>query len=250
MKLEDLAQGLSPTARLYLRDPYLTEFSAEVIRAENEGKNKIYVILDSTLFHPKSGGQPSDVGIIRDSASEACIDKVMSFHNVIIHWGTVKGEIGRKVSGRIDWDKRYLYMRRHTAGHLLDHCLSQVSKAPVETSDSWLGDNCYVAYRGVAHSAQIVSEAIELENKMIDQGGEVVVEELDREELVKKAPNAPNLSRLPPLDRYRIVTIEDCEPIPCGGTHIRNIREILGVKLISVEQKGEDFRIYFDAQTL
>jgi alanyl-tRNA synthetase len=174
----------------------------------------------------------------------------MSFHNVIIHWGTVKGEIGRRVSGRIDWDKRYLYMRRHTAGHLLDHCLGQFSKVPVETSDSWLGDNCYVAYRGIAPSSQIVSEAIELENKMIDQGGEVVIEELDREELVKKAPNAPNFSRLPSLDRYRIVTIEDCEPIPCGGTHIRNIREILRVKRIGVEQKGEDFRIYYDVQTL
>jgi alanyl-tRNA synthetase len=174
----------------------------------------------------------------------------MSYHNVIIHWGTVKGEIGCRISGRIDWDKRYLYMRRHTAGHLLDHCLGQFSKVPVETSDSWLGDNCYVAYRGIAPSSQIVSEAIKLENRMLVQGGEVVIEELSREELVKKAPNAPNFFRLPSLDKYRIVTIADCEPIPCGGTHISNIREILGVKLIDVEQKGEDYRIYYDVQTL
>ena len=250
MKLENLVQDLSPTTKLYLRDHYLTEFSADVVRVEYERKNKIYLVLDSTLFHPKSGGQPSDTGIVRDSTSETCIDKVMSFHNVIIHWGTVKGEIGRKVSGRIDWEKRYLYMRRHTAGHLLDHCLGRFSKVPVETSESWLGDDCYVAYRGLAPSLQIVSEAIALENKMIDQGGEVFIEEYSREELVKKAPNAPNLFRLPPLDRYRVVTIEGCEPIPCGGTHTRNIREIVGVKLISVEQKGESFRIYYDVQTL
>jgi alanyl-tRNA synthetase len=250
LKLENLVQDLSPTTKLYLRDHYLTEFSADVVRVEYEGKNKIYLVLDSTLFHPKSGGQPSDTGIVRDSTSETCIDKVMSFHNVIIHWGTVKGEIGRKVSGRIDWEKRYLYMRRHTAGHLLDHCLGRFSKVPVETSESWLGDDCYVAYRGLAPSLQIVSEAIALENKMIDQGGEVFIEEYSREELVKKAPNAPNLFRLPPLDRYRVVTIEGCESIPCGGTHTRNIREIVGVKLISVEQKGESFRIYYDVQTL
>jgi len=250
LRLENLVQDISPTNKLYLRDPYLKEFSANVLRVEYEGKNKIYLVLDSTLFHPKSGGQPSDTGIVRGSSSEACIDKVMSFHNVIIHWGTVKGEIGSKVSGRIDWDKRHLYMRRHTAGHLLDHCLGQFSKVPVETSDSWLGEGCYVAYRGLVPSLQTVSEAIVLENKMIDQGGEVFIEEVSQEDLVKKALNAPNFLRLPSLDRYRIITIEGCEPIPCGGTHIRNIRELLAVKLIGVEQKEEDFRIYYDVQIL
>jgi hypothetical protein len=55
MKLEDLVQGLPSTDRLYLRDSYLTRFSAKVLRAEKEGKNKIYFVLDATAFHQMTG---------------------------------------------------------------------------------------------------------------------------------------------------------------------------------------------------
>jgi len=64
----------------------------------------------------------------------------------------------------------------------------------------------------------------------------------------KGAPNAPNLQRLPMLEKYRIVTIEGCLPIPCAGTHLRNIREIGKTRLNAVEQLETDFRIYYDVE--
>ena len=85
---------------------------------------------------------------------------------------------------------------------------------------------------------------------MIEHGGRVIIEEISQEELSRKAKNAPNFLRLPPLDRYRVITIEDCEVIPCGGTHVRNISEIVGVKLVDVEQKEGSFRVYYDVQIL
>jgi len=249
MKLEDLVQGLPSTDRLYLRDSYLTRFSAKVLRAEREGKNKIYLVLDATAFHPKSGGQPSDTGTLSGPGFQVKVSKVMGFRDVVVHWGNVQGDVGGSVSGEIDWGPRYLFMRRHTAGHLLDHCLTEMLGDSVETTDSWLGEGCYVAYRGTASSKDMILKAVEMENKLIPLGGSVTVEEVDRDELLRRAPKAPNISRLPELQRYRIVTIQGCEPIPCGGTHLRDIREIGAVSLDKVEQRGQEFRVYYDVKT-
>jgi len=249
MKLEDLVQGLPPTDRLYLKDSYQTKFSARVLRGEKDGKNKIYLVLDATAFHPKSGGQPSDTGTLNGPSFQVKVAKVMGLRNMVVHWGTAQGEIGGSVSGEIDWGPRYLYMRRHTGGHLLDHCLTEVTGASVETTDSWLGDGCYVAYHGTAPSKDIVLKAVEMENRLIPRGGAVMIEEVNREELLRRAPNAPNLLRLPELERYRIVTIQGCEPIPCGGTHLRDIREIGRVSLDRVDQREGEFRVYYDVGT-
>lgn len=53
---------------------------------------------------------------------------------------------------------------------------------------------------------------------------------------------------IPKLDKYRVVTIQGCEPIPCSGTHLRDIGEMRSVILDKMEQLGENFRIYYDVQ--
>jgi len=92
----------------------------------------------------------------------------------------------------------------------------------------------------------VVLEAVQKENEIIQQGGRVIVEELSRNELLDRIPNAPNIHRLPNLEKYRIVTIEGCQPIPCGGTHLRNIREIGSVRLVRIEQLGDEYRVCYD----
>ena len=54
------------TERLYYDDSYLTEFDAEVVRAElRNGKN--IVALNRSAFYPTSGVQPYDTGTINDA---------------------------------------------------------------------------------------------------------------------------------------------------------------------------------------
>ena len=52
-----------------------------------EGKRNIYVILDRTAFHPKSGGQPSDTGTLSSDDFTIQIRKIMKIQNVIVHLG-------------------------------------------------------------------------------------------------------------------------------------------------------------------
>jgi len=53
--------GLPPTERVYLEDPYARPIRARVLRSVRDGGRR-YVVLDSTVFHPRGGGQPSDGG--------------------------------------------------------------------------------------------------------------------------------------------------------------------------------------------
>ncbi len=226
MKLEEFVRGVKQTVLLYLSDSYVTEFQATVLRSHLEDKKSIYVILDKTAFHPKGGGQPTDVGSITAVGFKMDVKKAMLVNGVAVHWGKpVEGVVkDGTVSAKIDWTARYQYMRRHTAGHLLDHCLSVLNGRPVETLDSWLGDPCYVAYNGEPPSLDVLKAAELMENQMISKGGKVSIEEVSVKELAERASNAPNMHRLPPMERYRIVTIEGCEPIPCAGTHLKDIR--------------------------
>ena len=70
------------TKRLYLEDPYVTSFDADIIetRETEEGPAAIF---EQTYFYPDSGGQPSDLGtiggvpivkVIEDDADHGSVD--------------------------------------------------------------------------------------------------------------------------------------------------------------------------------
>jgi len=250
MRLEELARGIAETEVLYWDDAYLKVFEANIVRLEPDEKKHFYAILDRTAFHPKSGGQPSDRGIIQGEGFKIEVKKAMLAGSIIVHWGKLlEGSPNAgKVKGEIDWVWRYLLMRRHTAGHLLDHCLAIVTGKRVETTDSWLGDECYVGYKGEPPSIEHSKKVEELENRLIEQCASVKVETISYEDLKERAPEAPNIYRLPMLESFRIVTIEGCEPIPCGGTHIKNISEIRRFTLKNVVRTDLGFNVYYDVQ--
>ncbi|MFQ6077334.1 MAG: alanine--tRNA ligase-related protein [Candidatus Bathyarchaeia archaeon] len=249
MRLVDIVRGLRETELIYWSDSYLRTFQAAVLRVEKEKKRRVYIVLDRTGFHPKSGGQPSDTGTIHNKNFAVKINKAMFTRGVVVHWGKLlegSPEEGTTITGEISWEPRYLFMRRHTAGHLLDHCLTEVCGGSVETTDSWLGDPCYVGYKGKPPSGELVKGAEVLCNRMIAEGASVRVEVVSHEELLRRAPEAPNIYRLPQLDSYRVVTIEGCDPIPCGGCHLKNVKEIRRFSIRDVVPAENGYRVYYD----
>jgi alanyl-tRNA synthetase len=81
---------------------------------------------------------------------------------------------------------------------------------------------------------------------MISAGGRVRLEFLTGEQGRSLLANAPNFERLPDLDEIRTVTIEGCAPIPCGGTHVTDIREIGKLTVVRVEDMPDGtFRVHF-----
>ncbi len=248
LNLEEITTGLSKTELAYLRDMKRERDQANVVKVVPEKRTHAYLMLDRTIFHPKGGGQPSDRGVIRSPQFEVTVKKAIHHHGVVVHWGKiVSGSpcVG-PVSCELDWAFRYLVMRRHTAAHLLDHCLAKVTSRRVETTDSWLDEPCYVGYAGPAPEPSILAQAQRAAEKMISEGGSVKIDFLSPEEGKPLLQNAPNFERLPYLQEIRTVTISRCEPIPCGGTHVANLSEIGKLSILRAEQMADQsFRLHF-----
>ena len=246
--LAKFVQGIPPTICFYLEDSYSQSLDANVLRVVQE-KNSAYLALDRALFHPRSGGQPSDVGTIEGSSFRVDVKRAMNQSGIIVHFGKVEGKLDTgPATCRIDWPNRFLMMRRHTAGHLLDHCLASLTGSRVETTDSWLGDDPYVGYGGQAPSNLDLNRLQEIGNGFIQQGLNVEIKTMDRLDAERLIADAPNLARLPKSEKLRIVTIQGQLPIPCGGTHVRSLKEIGSLEVRRTEPAEAGFRLHFEVK--
>jgi alanyl-tRNA synthetase len=248
LNLKEIASGLERTELTYLREMDKGRDDAQMIKIVPEKGTHVYLILDRTIFHPKGGGQPSDRGTIRSDSFELNVKKALYYQGVVVHWAKIiSGEplIG-PVTCEIDWPFRQLVMRRHTAAHLLDHCLALETSSRVETTDSWLDEPCYVGYGGNAPNEDTLRRVETHANRMVSLGGEVRIDYLTAEQGRALLQEAPNFERLPELDEIRTVTIRGCAPIPCGGTHVADIAQIGRISIIRAEPMPSlTFRLHF-----
>jgi alanyl-tRNA synthetase len=251
VKLVDLSkfvQGIPPTVCAYLEDSYSQSTDCNVLRIVQE-KNSAYLALDRTIFHPRSGGQPSDVGTIEGSSFHVDVKRAMNQSGVIVHFARAEGKLETgPATCKIDWTNRFLLMRRHTAAHLLDYCLATLTGSRVETTDSWLGDDPYVGYGGPAPSDLDLKRLGELGNGFVHQGLNVDIKTMDRSDAERLIADAPNFARLPKSQKLRVVTIEGQLPIPCGGTHVRALREIGAIEVRRTEPAEAGFRLHFEVR--
>ncbi|HXZ97958.1 MAG TPA: alanyl-tRNA editing protein [Candidatus Acidoferrum sp.] len=246
--LAKFVQEIPPTICIYLEDSYAQSVDSNVLRVAQE-KSSAYVALDRTIFHPRSGGQPSDVGTIEGSSSRVNVRRAMNQSGIIVHFGKVEGKFETgAVTCKIDWANRFLMMRRHTAAHLLDYCLATLTDSRVETTDSWLGDDAYVGYGGTPPSDLDLKQLQELGNSFIRQNLNVEIRTMERNDAERLIADAPNLARLPKTEKLRIVTIQGQLPIPCGGTHVRALKEIGVVEVRRTEPAEAGFRLHFEVK--
>src|SRR5690606_347409 len=74
------------------------------------------VVLDRTAFYPTSGGQPFDRGTLAGANVLNVIDRE---DGAIVHVLDRPLPVGARVSGRIDWARRFDHMQQHTGQHVL-----------------------------------------------------------------------------------------------------------------------------------
>jgi len=219
-----------------------------VLKVVRDKGANVYLISDRTIFHPKGGGQPSDRGIVHSAEYQVALKKAIYYKGIVVLWTKiVRGvPVEGNATCQLDWEYRHLVMRRHTAAHLLDHCLAKTIDRRVRTTDSWLDEPCYVGYVGEPPSDKELKSTESLANRMIRSGGIVRIQILKPEEAKLLLQEAPNYERLPDLEEIRTVTIEGCDSIPCGGTHVGNIKEIGEISVSHAERISNDsYRLHF-----
>ncbi len=221
---------------MYMKDCYLKEFDTEVKSVDGN-----YVEFNDTIFYPRSGGQPCDHGTINGIR----VDEVIKRGGKILH--KLSEPVSGKVHMKIDWERRYKFMRSHTAAHILSSVIFKETGALI-TGNQISEDKIRIDFNLPEFDRSRLSEWERKANEIISEGHAVKTYVLPREEAFK-IPDLVKLKKMLPesIQEIRIVEIEGIDIQACGGTHVKNTSEIGKIKITKAENKGKNNRrIYFE----
>ena len=229
---------------LFRQDAYLKEAEATVTSLEERG-----VRLDRSIFYPTGGGQPGDTGSLRWDGGEArIVDAVKADGADVLHVlapDAPRPAVGTKLHSTLDWDRRLLHMRMHTALHVMSAVIKgNVTGGQVGADKSRLDFNL----EGEVPAKEWVTEEI---NKLIALDRPVTPEWITDEELSARPELVKTMSVRPPMGagRVRLLAIEGIDLQACGGTHVARTGEIGRVECIKIENKGKMNRRFVIALT-
>lgn len=235
---------------LHQADPYARTASARVLHHTEEGG----IVLDTALFYTTGGGQPGDSGWLISEAGSLTIATTLKGPDgatilVPAEHGPVPA-VGAEVEARLDWDRRYIHMRMHTALHLL----SVVLPLPVTGGSIGAGRGRLDFLMPTPPGDKDALEAAL--NQLIDRDLAVQTRWITEAELDATPSLVKTLSVTPPRGsgHVRLVQIgtgaDQVDLQPCGGTHVARTSEIGRVTLGKIENKGKQNRRVNIALTL
>ncbi len=237
------------TGTLFRDDAYLREASATVLAVNERGG----IILDRTVFYATSGGQPGDTGhIVRSQGSRIAIAATVTGETKeeIIHIPAAEQglpAVGETVQLAIDWPRRHLLMRMHTACHLLSVvCPFPITGAAVAEDDSRVDFDI----PDPTYTKELVTERM---MALVAANYPVFTRWITEEDLAANPGLVKSKNVRPPsgTGRIRLVCIGDNAAVdsqPCGGTHVQSTGEVGDIHIGKIEKKGREnrrFRIRF-----
>ena len=219
---------------LFRQDAYIREADATVTAVEERG-----VRLDCSIFYPTGGGQPGDTGLLRWDGGEArIVDSLKADGGDVLHVlapDSPRPEVGAKVHTSLDWERRHLHMRMHTALHVISAVIKgNVTGGQVGVEKSRLDFNL----EGEVPTKEWVTEEV---NRLIALDRPVTQQWVTDEELKSRPELVKTMSVRPPIGagRVRLLSIEGVDLQACGGTHVARTGEIGRVDCIKIENKGK-----------
>jgi misacylated tRNA(Ala) deacylase len=226
------------------RDAYARATDAAVT-AVVETERGPGVVLDRTVFYPGGGGQPADLGWLESAdgagASWAVVGAARQGDDIVHHLavGSETPAVGSAVRAAIDWDRRHLLMRTHTALHALCGVVWRDHRAQVTGGNMEPGSG-RMDFEFERMSGELVSTIEDAVNRELEAGRDVRVAVLPREEAVA----IPDLIRtkinlLPAgITEVRTIEIVGLDLQADGGTHVANTSEVGRIRVTGYESKG------------
>ena len=234
------------TIQLCYSDAYARSVETRIRAVELEPGPS--VLLDATVFYPGGGGQPADIGTIARPADAALwqVRSARKQDGEILHDldpGDVAlfpaPAVGDVVKAEIDWPRRHLLMRTHTALHVLCGVVWRDYGAQVTGGNMEPGSG-RMDFEFERMSGDLVGEIEAKVNAELAAARDVRVRVLPRDE----AFAIPDLIRtkinlLPPgISEVRTIEIVGLDLQADGGTHVANTREVQPIRVTGYESKG------------
>ncbi|GAA3745924.1 misacylated tRNA(Ala) deacylase [Spinactinospora alkalitolerans] len=231
---EDVAR-----TELFAVDAYLRSFDSTVLEVDREGGR---VALARTAFYPQGGGQPYDLGELRWDGGSAQVTRVKREAGRIWHWldtAEMPSE-GTELFGEIDWDRRHLLMRTHTALHILSGVIWSEYRIPVSGGNMDPGKG-RLDFPFDSISTDIGRRIERRINEEIERAREVVVDFVERSESDLDPALIRTSANLIPkeIDPLRVIDIVGLDKQADGGTHVASTADVGRVAVTGTESKGK-----------
>lgn len=211
------------THKQYLASPDLTGITTITKIGNDEGK--AYVCLKETLFHAQGGGQKADRGTIGGIP----VTHVAHADGEVNHYidSVDRLEVGMSVEMEIDSEWRQLNAKSHTAGHLI----------------AAIGDNTFPELKAIGGHHWLGESRVEFIGKLSVSSDEIFT-------TLTSAVDRAIADSLPVAvvgDPYssRQIQIGSFPAVPCGGTHLASLNELVDLELTKVKVKGDKIRISY-----
>lgn len=224
------------TGRLYYTDSYTTSFEARIVE-QTLYQDQPAVVLDRTYFYPTSGGQPHDTGTLD---GVFVVDVVIRESDGAVLHVLERPLDAERLTGAIDWPRRFDYMQHHTGQHILSQAFIRVADAA--TIGFHLSpDSATIDLDRPAIDSALIEQAEDLANQIVTEDRPVRAWFPSEDELARL-----DLRKVPEVDgRFRVVVVEDFDANACGGTHVNRTGEIGLIKVLRAERRGEGVRVEF-----
>ena len=228
---------------LYLDDCYLKEFEA-IVESVKDDK---YVVLNQTAFYPLAGGVAYDKGVFLRNGEEFPVIYTGKFEGKISHEVSKPGlKEGDKITGKIDWSRRYKLMRLHTTAHLLSAIFHTKANAKITGGQIDI-EKSRIDFSLENFDREKIQEYSSIANELIKKDMPVKIYYKNREEAMKIPGIIKLANALPPdVETLRIVEIEGVDIQADGGCHVKSLKEIGEIEILKAENKGKDNRrVYY-----
>jgi misacylated tRNA(Ala) deacylase len=224
-------------------DAYARSIEARVLSVDPADHS--LVVLDRTVFYPGGGGQPSDQGLLLRAADGRrwTVAAARKAGDDIVHQLELGGAdppaVGDRLGVELEWARRLLLMRTHTALHALCGVVWRDYGALVTGGNMEPGAG-RMDFEFARMGGELVGAIEEKVNGEIAAARDVRVNVLPRDE----AFAIPDLIRtkinlLPPgIEQIRTIEIVGLDLQADGGTHVANTREVGGIRVVGYESKG------------
>ena len=210
------------TIKLYEQDVMCRRFDAAVLSCAPEGGDRWQVVLDRTAFYPEGGGQGGDQGTLGEA-------RVLDTHEKdgeIRHLTDAPLVPGSRVTGVIDWERRWDMMQQHTGEHILSGTIHRLYGP--DNVGFHIGSDAVTLDFNMALTEEQLRRAEWLANEVVWADVPVRAWIPSPEELSgieyrsKKAIDGD----------VRIVDIPGADTCACCGTHVHTAGQVGQIKLL------------------
>ena len=188
-----------------------------------EKKEEIYeIILDKTAFFPEGGGQGADKGTLNGVE----VLDVQNRGEEIVHTVTQEIPAGTEVTGKLDWDLRFVRMQSHSAEHVVSgtvHAMFGYENVGFHMSERSMA----VDFSGPLTAENILEVELAV-NQAVWENRSITASFPTREE----AQAISYRSKLEITEGLRLVTIDGVDCCACCAPHVGSTGEIGLIKIM------------------